>query len=133
MANTSTLIQTIPCSFATSSFTNVYQYAVAFDTLAADLTIHTPSSPEMRSAVVGLYYAEADAHGLIWKSAANTLVTLQMPTNSGQFKGVGPGDGAIVVTKAGEALIAQVTTAVVASMLVYVAEISKNGLNFQSA
>ncbi len=133
MANTSTPIQTIPASFSTSGFTLVYQYAVAFDTLAADLTIHTPSSAAVRAAVVGIYYAEADAHNLIWKSAANTLVTLQMPASSGQFKGLGVGDGALVVAKAGEALIAQVTTALVASMLVYVAEIPKMGLNFQSA
>ncbi len=132
MANAATLIQTIPCSFSSSGFSNVYQYAVAFDTLSSDLTIHTPSSSEMRSAVVGIYYAEADAHNLIFKSASTTLVTLQMPASSGQLKGLGIGDGALVVAKAGEALIAQVTSAVISSMLVYVAEIPKLGLNFQS-
>ena len=131
MANTATLIQTIPCSFSTSGFSLVSQYAVAFDTLTSDLTIHTPAAGN-RVALVGLYYAETDAHNLIFKSASTTLVTLQMPASSGQIAGLGTGNGALIVTKAGEALVAQVTTAVISSMLVYVAEISKAGLNFQS-
>jgi hypothetical protein len=131
MANSSTLVQKLPCSFASASFSQVFQYAVVFDTLTSDLTIHTPATGN-RAAVVGVLYAEADAHNLIWKSASTTLVTLQMPASSGQFKGCGPGDGAIVIAKVNEALIAQVTTAVISSMLVYVAEISPQGLIFSS-
>lgn len=131
MANTATLIQTIPCSFSSAGFSLVSQYAVVFDTLSVDLTIHTPAAAN-RAAVVGLYYAESNAHNLIWKSASTTLVTLEMPASSGQFKGLGVGDGALVVAKVGEALIAQVTTAVISSALVYVAEIGPAGLTFQS-
>ena len=133
MANTATLLQEIPCSFSTAGFGNVYQYAVAFDTVDSDLTIHAPSAATMRAAVVGLYYAEATAHNLVWKSGTTELLTLQMPASSGQFKGVGPGDGALVITLAGEDLVARCTTAVIATALVYVAEIGAMGLNFQSA
>ncbi len=131
MANTATLIQTIPCSFSSSGFSLVYQYLLVFDSLGVDLTVHDPAA-DARAAVVGIYYAEADAHNLIWKSASTTLVTLAMPADSGQFKGLGIGDGAIVIGKVGEDLIANNTTSLLPSVLVYVAEIGKMGLNFQS-
>lgn len=130
MANTSTLVQRIPCSFGPAGFSQVYQYTVAFDTLTSDLTIHTPATGN-RAAVVGLYYADTTAHNLIWKSASTTLVTIEKPVNSGESKGLGL-DGALVVTKVSEALIAQVTTGLVSSLLVYVAEIGPEGLQFQS-
>lgn len=129
MANAKTLIQTIPCSFHPAGFGLVTQYEVVIDTLTSDFTIHTPTAGN-RVAVVGLYYAETSAHTLIWKSGSTTLVTLDMPANSGQIKGLGVGEGALIITAASGALVIQVQTAVIPSLLVYVAEITPAGLLF---
>lgn len=132
MANSSTLIQSFPCAFGSGGFVNVYQYKVIFDTLTSNLTIHTPSAATKRCALVGCLYQEADAHSISWKTDTTTLVTLQQPVFGGQSQSLGLGNGVSIITKAGEALIAENLTATVATMLVYVAEVGKEGLLFQS-
>lgn len=125
MANTSTLLQTLQVSFpqgARGGFSQVKQYAVAFDTLAADLTIHTTTAGKV-AVVVGLKYSEAAAHSLTWKSAANVIVTLECAANTVVSEGLHTAQGATILTKAGENLVAQVNTAVINSLVVYVAEL----------
>jgi hypothetical protein len=52
--------------------------------------------------------------------------------NSGESFGLGVGNGALIVAKVSEALIAQVTTGLISSALVYVAEFGPGGLIFSS-
>lgn len=122
MANTSTLFQRVPVAFSSMGYSEVFQYVVAFDTTGADLIVHSPPSDKM-AALVGIYYAEADAHDLLIKSESTTLITLQMPASSGQVKGIGPGDGPLVITKPGEDLVLRCNTANVTSMICYVANL----------
>lgn len=131
MANSSTLIQKIPCSFSPAGFSQVYQYKVVFDTLTSNLTVHAASSATQRVALLGCIYSEADAHSLSWKSGTTTLVTLQKTTFSGANDALGL-TGPTVVTVAGENLVAENLTSAIATMIVYVAEIGPEGLQFQS-
>lgn len=124
MANSSTLLQTLQCSFPPGQkggFSQVKQYSVVFDTLAANLTIHTTTAGK-NAVVVGLSFAVAAANTLTWYSGANQLVAWENAANTRVDKPLGAGQNTLI-TKVGENLIAQVNTAVIPSMLVYVAEL----------
>lgn len=118
MANSSTLIQSLPIGLKNKGFTSIKQYAVVLDTTGADLTIHTTTSG-YRAILLALLYSEADAHTLTFKSASTTLVALEMPANSGRDQ---PMDLTPIITKEGENLVARVATSGIATMLVLVAE-----------
>jgi len=106
-------------------------YKVAFDTLASNLTVHTASASTQRVALLGCVYSEADAHSLTWKSGTTTLVTLQRTTFQGDNQGLGL-NGPTIITVAGENLVVENTTSLIPTMIVYVAEISPQGLIFSS-
>lgn len=125
MANTATALQTLQASFPygqKGGFSRVIQYRLTFDTLATPLTVHgTPAGKN--TAIVGMQYAETTAHSLSWYSNVNLIVTLEMPANTVVNQGLGTCAGSYIITRTGEPLVAQVDTALINTMLVYVAEL----------
>lgn len=118
MANSSTLIQSLPIGLKNKGFTSIKQYAVVLDTTGADLTIHTTTSG-YHAVLLAFLYAEADAHTLTFKTGSTTLVALEMPANSGRDQNM---DLTPIVTKLGENLVARVSTAGIATAIALVAE-----------
>lgn len=97
----------------------VFPVLVSIDTLDEDLTVYTPAAGAS-AAIVGWQYAVAAAHGLTVKSGATSLVTYQMPANSGRNDAI-QGDP-IIEGGVGEALKIA-SSAAIPSMLLYVAEV----------
>jgi hypothetical protein len=128
MANTATALTKIPVQVSADfkGYQSITPVACTFDTLALDLTIYTPAAANY-AAIVGLVYQEADAHNLVITSGSTVLVTLQRAANDSAGLPVGAG-GCLIVGGLGQALKLQCTTAVIASLLVYVAEFPK--INF---
>jgi len=120
MANTATALTAVPMGWGhTGTGGLVVPIVVTFDTVGVDLTVYdTPTN--VYCAIVGMQYGEASAHNLIIKSGSQTLVTLEMPVSTVVDDRIG--DGFKCITRLGEDLIMQVTTAVISSMLVYVTE-----------
>ena len=84
MANTSTLLQTLQCTFppgAKGGFAQVKQYAVTFDTLAVTTTLHTTTSGKV-ALVVGYSMSLTGATNVSWYSAANLIVAKVYPAGS---------------------------------------------------
>lgn len=128
MANAATPRTPVPVQLSGlfKGYQSVTPIVCTFDTLASDLTIYTPAASNY-AAIVGLVYQEADAHNLVITSGSTALVTLQRAANDGIGFAVGSG-GLLFVGGLGEALKLQCTTAVIATLLVYVAEFPK--INF---
>jgi hypothetical protein len=123
MANTATLIASIPAHFQNASYKGLIQAkAVVFDTADSDLEVYEPSTGAY-GAILGLTYKEASAHTLTFKSASTTLLALEQAANSGVEWPLRIKEP-YVVGKKGEKLYLRCTTAVVSSILLYVAEFS---------
>lgn len=119
MANTATALTPIDILIGkTGKGGLVVPYVVVFDTTASDLTVHTPAS-DTYAAIIGIQYAEASAHTFTVKSNTTTLVAYEMPANSGKYSELGK---IVVAAKKGESLVIRADTAVISSMLLYVAE-----------
>lgn len=124
MANTATLLGTIPGGYVnTGGGAAIKAIAVAFDTAGADLAVYTPAAGK-RWAIVGVFYEEAQAHTLIVKSGATTLVSLEKTTFSGLKHAIGEGFLAVGLTP-GEVLNMQCVGNCVTSMIVYVQELNR--------
>lgn len=120
MANTATALTPIRVRMrAGQAKSLVTPVVVVFDTADSDLTVFTPAA-ERYAAVMGMRYAEASAHGLVWKSpSATTLLTEERAVNTVVDHRIGR---PIVIGQAGSALIMRCTTAVIGSALLYIAE-----------
>lgn len=93
-------------------------FRCTFDTLASDLTVLAGVAAK-NIVVVGLEYAAAAAHSLVIKSAANQLLALPKPVNSGIFERVGR---PIVAANKNEALILRVETGLIPDLLIWVVQ-----------
>jgi hypothetical protein len=114
MANTSTLVGTLPISCYGSSA--VYMYTVTIDTVDTDLTVRTAAAGKMH-AIVGLVHDDNTNHIMTFKSGTTSIARFEK-TASYQFT---IGGGIMLATKPGEALVIR-STAAVDLLLVYVLE-----------
>jgi hypothetical protein len=131
MANTSTLLQTLQCTFppgAKGGFSQVKQYAVNFDTLAVTTTLHTTTAGKV-ALVVGYAMSPYLACNVSWYSAANLITARVYPADSQAEEPLHLALGSTIMTKPGEALGLQMNTALVPPFVLYVAEID-GGLFF---
>lgn len=125
MANTSTLLQTLQCTFppgAKGGFSQVKQYAVAFDTLASTTTLHTTTAGKV-ALVVGYTMSFTGATNVSWYSAANLIVAKVYPTGTQAEEPLHNCPGSLIMTKPGEVLAMQQNTTLVPSFVLYVAEL----------
>lgn len=105
MANTSTLIDTLPISVYGAS--SVEMYVVNIDTVDTDLTI--------RAAVAGKFHAMV---GFLLDDSANSVVTFKSNTTTiatlekGYSYNSNIGDGVILTSKIGEGLVIRSTHAI---------------------
>ncbi len=121
MPNLATAQAAIPVGYKHSGLgAYIIPILCTFDTADSDLTIYTPQE-DCYLALVGLQYSEADAHSLTIKSGSTTLITYQMPANSGKDFGIGNGLLCSSLAK-GEALKLRCTTATIATILAHVME-----------
>lgn len=100
----------------------LYPVVITFDTTGADLTVFASTDAQKFVAVMGMKYAEASAHNLIWKSGSNTLVTEEKPANTIVDARIGR---PLFICNKGESLILQCGTAAISSMLMYILEIGR--------
>lgn len=127
MANAATFLALLQAKFPADragGFAYIAQYSCTFDTLATPLTIFTPVSGK-NGIVLGYSYAATAAHDVSWYSGANLIVKYQMPANSQVFRGITSCEGSEIITKPGEALKVQIDTALINSMVVYVASLEQ--------
>jgi len=118
MANTATLVTT--SSITIAGVDVVYGYSIAIDTINTDLTIRTPAATKMIG-VVGWVHGENARYDFSFKSSASTtLVTIENASTTSPVP-VLIGQGVLVVTVPGEALIVG-SPVIVTSMLLYIIE-----------
>jgi hypothetical protein len=114
MANTSTLLGTLPIKLYGN--TAVYMYSVAIDTINTDLTIRTAAAGKMQ-AIVGMIHDETSNHTMLIKS--NTTII-------GRFEKAGSyqftiGGGIVACSVTGQAIVIQASAAI-DSILIYIVE-----------
>jgi hypothetical protein len=95
---------------------------VVIDTPDTALTIATPGT-DNRIALIGMEYAEGDAHNLTILSDTTELCVYQMPANSGISLPLGDDIQALCITAKGKPLVFKSSVAI-AKMLVYVVEVT---------
>lgn len=122
MANTVTLIQTIPWKFEPLGWTQVKQYRVEFDTPDEDFTVHTTTSG-MRAMIVGMEFTAPNATVLHFKSNTTLLIpwTLEAGTKYSDVD-ISP---STKITKVGENLVMRCETGVIPYLLLMIAEFAE--------
>lgn len=119
MANSATLGDPLPIRYRAGSILGgVYPVTIVMDTTGVDLTIFDPGADRF-CALVGIQYAEADAHNLTIKSGTTVLTTYQMPVNGGLSIPIG---APILSTLAKNSVLAFNTSVAIATILAYVIE-----------
>lgn len=119
MANTATAQSALPISVGDSN--GVIPVVVSIDTTGQDLTILTPDSGKM-ALIVGMFMSEGTAANITFKSGSTTYAIPELASNQGILFPIG--QGVLVCGQPGEALKIQ-SSAVVTSMLIYVAQASR--------
>ena len=114
MANTSTLLATLPIKLYGT--TSVYMYSIAIDTINTDLTIRTAASGKVQ-AIVGMIHDESANHTMIIKSNTTTIARFEK-AGSYQFT---IGGGVMACSVPGQAIVLNASAAIDA-ILVYVME-----------
>lgn len=117
MANTSTLVGTLPISCYGGS--SVFMYTIVIDTIDTDLTIRTAAAGKMH-AVVGMVHDDNTNHIMTFKTNTTSIARFEK-TASYQFT---IGGGIVMATKPGEALVIR-SSAAVDLLLVYLIEIDQ--------
>ncbi len=121
MANTATALTDVRAQLRNIVRGELKAYKCVFDTTGSPLDVHTPAADKC-VVINGIVYREADAHSLSFISGSTTLVTLQQPAFGGLDISIAKEP--YLVTNLGEKLALQVDTAVIATLLIYVTEIS---------
>lgn len=116
MANSATLLDTIPAQFG--RLTPTYEYEVVIDTTSTDLDVRTASSSSNRIFVVGFVQSESNSGNVILKSETKSK-TLELAANQGIYDKTGP--GFIFCSKPGETLTLQASMAI-GSLTLYLVE-----------
>ena len=119
MANAATAQTAIPVIIPDSDITKVVPVVITVDTVDSDIIILSPAAGK-HAALLGLQYAESDAHTLTIKDQGTTLVTYQLAADKGFSVPISKQP--MHVTGEGNDLIFSVGTAVVSTMVAYVAE-----------
>jgi hypothetical protein len=125
MANTSTLLQTLQVSFppgGKGGFSQVKQYAVAFDTLAVTTTLHTTTAGKV-ALVVGYSMSPYLACNVSWYTGATVMLAKVYSADSQAEEPLHSCPGSLIMTKPGEVLAMQMNTALVPTFVLYVAEL----------
>lgn len=106
MANTATLIDSIPAQFG--RLMPVYEYEIGIDTTGEDVEVREASAPDQRIWVIGLLQSETNSGNLILKSESKTK-TLELGANQAIYDKTS--QGFIFCTKPGETLSLQASMA----------------------
>ena len=114
MANTSTLLTTLPIKLYGS--TAVYMYTVAIDTINTDLTIRTAATGKVQ-AIVGMIHDETSNHTMLIKSGSTTIARFEK-AGSYQFT---IGGGIMACSVQGQAIVIN-ASATIDTILIYMIE-----------
>jgi hypothetical protein len=112
MANSATLIDTIPVSFKNGGGP-VYEYEIVIDTVDTDLNVRVPAVATNRVWLVGALMSDAAALNLTFKTATK-VQTIELAANQGIYDKVD--GGFIFVGAPGETLIIRSSGAIGASV-----------------
>lgn len=127
MANTSTLINTIPCVYKESDYlVSLKQYRLDFDTAATDLTVANLVDSTKYLAIMGWEHSHSDLHTITVLSGTvaqtqKTLATLKFGAYAGISGGV-TGQPLFIVETAKSLVMQSSATSV--TILLYVAELN---------
>ena len=120
MANSATAKTALPIDIWGASL--VTPVEVVLDTTGSDLTIYTPATGKM-CAIVGINYAEADAHTLTFTSGTDPEFKFELGANSGISQGIG--QEMLYVTQPGSVLKVQTSVAITGPIIFYIIEASR--------
>jgi hypothetical protein len=108
MANTATLVDTIPASLKNNQGP-VFEYEIVIDTVDTDLTVRTPINSTNRVWVVGALMSESTAANLTFKTTTKSQ-TMELAANQGIYDKAS--NGFIFATAPGEALVIRSSAAI---------------------